>query len=126
MKPNPMLLRSVTTVLPRYSYRFGSEVELHKGIAQVLDGAGIGYQHEYVAGPQDRFDFLLDYGIVIEAKIKGSLGKALIQCSRYLQRPDVSAVVLVAARQWAAYELDKAMTEAEKRIHIVRLKGAAF
>lgn len=122
----PMLVRSVTTILPRYAYRFSSEAELHKGIAQVLSGAGIAYQHEYVAGPQDRFDFLLDGGIVIEAKTKGSLAKALIQCNRYLQRPDVAAVVLVATRQWATHEVDMAMAGQGKRIHVVRLKGAAF
>lgn len=126
MAPNPMLVRAVTTLLPRFAYRFSCEVELHKGIAQVLDGAGITYAREHVAGPQDRFDFLLDSGIVIEAKTQGSLANALIQCSRYLQREDVSAVVLVATRRWASYELDKALQEGEKRIHIVRLKGAAF
>lgn len=123
---DPMLLRRVMTVLPRFAYRFGSEAELHKGIALVLDGVQINYSHEHVAGPKDRFDFLLDGGVVIEAKTQGSLAHALLQCNRYLQRDDVSAVLLVATRRWASQELQHACLATDKRIHMVRLKGASF
>lgn len=119
-----MLLQSVLQTLPCFSYRFGTETDLHRGIAQVLDEVGIAYQREYVAGPKDRFDFLLDSGIVIEAKIKGAFSPALLQCNRYLQREDVSAVVLVATRQWARQATDYQAISSNKRIHIIHLKSS--
>lgn len=123
-KPNRMLLRSIVETLQRYAYRFSSEVELHQGIALVLDGAGIAYQREFVAGPRDRFDFLFDSGIVLEAKVKGAFAPALLQCNRYLERPDVSAVVLVATRSWAREVADFQAANSDKQIHVIHLKSA--
>lgn len=122
-----MLLRRVIEGLPRFSYRFYSEVDLHEGIATVLSGASIPFEREFVAGPKDRFDFLIPGGIVIEAKTKGSLSPALSQCARYLKRPDVSTVVLVTTRFWG---LSRAASQYNSRdgkvVHVVRLRGASF
>lgn len=118
------LLDRVVAELPRFAYRFTSEVELHRGIAQVLQQAGIAFRHEHVAGPRDRFDFLLPPGIVIEAKTKGSLAQALAQVNRYAAREDVQAVVLVAARFWGDRIADTVLHD--KPIRVVKLKGRAF
>lgn len=119
-----MLLRAVVETLPRYAYRFADEAQLQAGIAEVLSDAGIPFVREHVAGPRDRFDFLVDGGIVIEAKTKGSLSQALAQVRRYAARPDVSAVVLVASRFWAA---TTPITELHgKPIRVVRLRGDFF
>ena len=126
MKPNAMLLRRVLETLPRFAYRFSNEVELHKAMALVLDGAGIAYQREFVAGPQDRFDFLLDSGLVIEAKVKGSITPALSQCARYLKRDDVSAVVLTTTRYWGRTLPIYHTKDGNKPIHTIQLKGASF
>lgn len=126
MKPDAMLLRRVLETLPRFAYRFSNEIELHKAMALVLDGAGIPYTREFVAGPQDRFDFLIDSGIVIEAKVKGSVTPALSQCARYLKRDDVSAVVLVTTRYWGATAREYRTKDTGKSIHTIQLKGAAF
>lgn len=122
-KANPMLLRRVVETLPRYAYRFSDEVALQDGIAQVLQQHAITFVREHVAGPEDRFDFLLSDGIVIEAKIKGSMPQALRQVSRYAARPEVSAVVLVSSRQWRA---QGRMELHDKPVHIVYLRGASF
>jgi len=122
-----LLLRAVTTLLPRFTYRFGDEVALHKGMAQVMTEAGLEFEHERVAGPKDRFDFYLPPGIVIEAKVKGSLSPALAQCDRYAARDDVLAVVLVTTRQWGrtrALKHDAALHG--KPFRILTLSGASF
>lgn len=126
MKPNQMLLNRIVNELPRFAYRYANEAELHTGIAQVLTGAGVPFQHEFVAGPRDRYDFLVDSGIVIEAKSKGSLSSALLQCARYLKRDDVSVVVLVTTRSWGKVAPTYTTKDTQKSILTVRLKGAAF
>ncbi|MEG0884907.1 MAG: hypothetical protein RSH52_27100 [Janthinobacterium sp.] len=120
-----MILRSVAETLPRFAYRFANEVALHEGMAQVLTDAGIEFQREVVAGPKDRFDFLVAPGIVIEAKIKGSLSQALTQIARYAARPDVTAVVLVTTRFWgnAGAKVDQLHG---KPLRIIKLTGASF
>lgn len=90
----------VARALSSYRYRFDSETKLHEGMAAALDAFGIAYQHEFVAGPEDRFDFKIDDGVVVEAKIKGSFAEALNQCMRYAKRDDVNAVILAATRFW--------------------------
>ena len=124
MTLDAMLLRRVVELLPRFSYRFADEIGLHEGIEHVLTGAGIAFDREYVAGPQDRFDFLIPSGIVVEAKIKGSLPQALRQIARYAARDDVAAVVLVTTRFWGAGSLPSAIHG--KPVHLVKLRGGAF
>lgn len=91
----------VADALKAYRYSFSSETGLHKGMAEALRRAGIPFEQEVIAGPSERFDFLVDGGIVIEAKIKRSMPEALAQCLRYAQRNEVKAVVLAASRFWA-------------------------
>lgn len=119
-----LILRRVVETLPRYQYRFADEIGLHEAISTVLDGAGIAYQREFVAGPRDRFDFLIEPGIVVEAKIKGSLPQALGQIRRYAARDDVSAVVLVTTRSWGDHGGVDCLHD--KPVHIVKLRGASF
>lgn len=120
-----MILRSVVETLPRFSYRFANEIALHEGMAEALASAGIQFEREVVAGPKDRFDFLVAPGIVIEAKIHGSLAKALQQIDRYAARADVTAVVLVTTRFWggAGAAVDQLHG---KPVRIIKLSGASF
>lgn len=119
-----LILRKVVNTLPAFSYRFGSEVELHRGMADVLRDAGVPFQREFVAGPQDRFDFLVPPGIVIEAKIKGSISEAGRQVARYAQREDVAAVVLVTTRYWGSTKLVDTFNG--KPVRLVKLRGDSF
>lgn len=117
-------LQRVVEELPRFAYRFSSEVDLHRGIADVLQRAGLEFRREVVAGPRDRFDFLVQPGVVIEAKVKGSLSQALAQVNRYAARDDVKAVVLVATRFWAGGAEDTELHG--KPVRFVKLRGRAF
>jgi hypothetical protein len=121
------LLQRIVTVLPTYAYSFGDEKRFHDGLATALFEDGIIFTREHVAGPQDRFDFLCEGGVVIEAKIKGSLSEALRQVDRYCQRDDVSAVVIVTTRLWAATRQLKQDAKLHgKPIRLVAVKGQAF
>lgn len=122
-----LLLRSIQLALPRFTYRFGSELEFQAGIAQVLTDAGVPFEREFVAGPGDRFDFLCAGRIVIEAKTRGAMQPALRQCVRYLERPDVSAVVLATTRHWGRVTPRELTTRAtQKPIKVLSLRGASF
>src|SRR3546814_2698663 len=92
-------MRRIAEALKRFSYRFGDEVGLHRGIKLALESQQIDYLHEHVTG-DDRLDFLCPGGIVIEAKIKGSMADALRQVDRYLARDDVNGVVLATTTLW--------------------------
>lgn len=118
------LAARIAALLPRFSYRHGSEIQLHEGIEGVLLGAGIEFQREVVAGPADRFDFLCPPGVVIECKVKGSMPEALRQIDRYAARPDVAAVVLVTTRFWGGGGVPAQLHG--KPVHTVKVKGAAF
>lgn len=120
-------LSRVTAVLPQFAYRFSDEVALHEGIAKVLTESGIGFQREFVASPADRFDFLCDGGVVIEAKVHGSLAPALAQCARYALVPDVTAVVLATSRHWGrTRHVATNATVNGKPIRLIQLRGQSF
>lgn len=123
----PMLLRTVVELLPRFSYRFSSEMDLHAGMAQVLTSHGVEFERERVAGPKDRFDFYLPPGIVIEAKVKGSFPEALRQVQRYAERDDVQAVVLATSRFWGRTPALRPNAKlGGKPFHMITLRGASF
>lgn len=129
LDPTPLLARRVATLLPRFSYRYASEVQLHEALATVLTDAGIPHQREVVAGPRDRFDFLVEPGLVLEVKVRGSLAEALGQCNRYAARPDVAAVLLVTSRPWSApsdAHHSNGWSLHGKPVHLVRIRGASF
>lgn len=119
------MLRCIVETLPRYRYRFSNEIALHEGIAEVLQSAGVEFTRELVAGPRDRFDFFIAPGVVIEAKIKGSMSSAAQQVDRYAARDDVHAIVLATTRFWSG-SLAMAPTLRGKPLRCVRLQGASF
>lgn len=119
-----MTLRRLTQTLPRFAYRFKDENELQQGIATVLTEAGFDFQREFIAGPQDRFDFLVAPGIVVESKIHGSMGKAGSQVLRYAKRDDVAAVVLVTTKIWGNSRMQESLHG--KPVRMVYLRGSAF
>lgn len=122
-----LILSAILNQIPRFSYMYSDEKELHEALASVLTEAGIDFQREYVAGPKDRFDFLCDCGVVIEAKIKGTLSEALRQIDRYCSRDDVNAVVLVTTCQWGrARPWQEDSTLHGKPIRMLRVGSQAF
>lgn len=119
------LIDKVAHELSAHIYRFRRETDLHEGMGWVLAQAGIAFEREVVAGPRERFDFLLEGGLVIEVKVNGSLADALLQCKRYADRTDVTAIVLAATRHWAN-RAEPVLTVSGKPVRLVKLKGASF
>ena len=121
------IFRRLINGLPQFSFSYGDEKQLHDGLATVLTAAGIGFVREHVAGPRDRFDFLCDGGVVIEAKIKGSASEALRQVDRYCERDDVKAVVIVTPTAWGKRPRWRQDIKLHgKPVRIVSLGGQAF
>lgn len=108
--------------LPQWTYQFFDERQLHDGLAVVLDHMRVVYRREAVAG-SDRYDFLCDGGVVIEAKIKGSMADALRQVERYCRSDLVTAVLIVAARSWAT-SMHGVLHLHGKPVRVIRLMGA--
>ncbi len=112
-------LDKTISALRSFSYSFRSEADLQKGIASALDQSGIRYIREFVAGPY-RFDFLVEPGIVIEVKIKGSLPQALTQVRKYVLRAEVCSVIIATTLPWSEGEI----TLSERPVVTVRLRGS--
>jgi len=74
------------------------EFDLQREIAKIFDESDIKYQKEYVLGPRNRVDFLVN-GIVIEAK-KGKPNKVQViaQLQRYAAFLEVKGIILVVEK----------------------------
>lgn len=119
------ILDHIAGPLASHAYVFSDEAALHEGIAKVLDRHGFVYEREKRAGRADRFDFLIDGRIVIEAKVDGSLPAALRQVDRYLQHEDIDGAVIASANQWA--RCNPSRTELRgKPVAIVHLRRVSF
>lgn len=95
-----LALRALRGALAGYSYRYGSEIQLHERLGEVLTAAGVGFQREYVLDAHNRADFWID-GIVLEVKVDGSLAEAARQIARYIGLYQVNGVLLASTRPWA-------------------------
>lgn len=120
-----LTLRRLANELPRYGYRFGSEKELHDGIAHVLTQIGLPFRHEHTATEKDRFDFLLENGVVIEAKIGGSMSDAATQVDRYCALDSVVGVAIVTNQAWGR-RVRKALVMRGKPVKAIVIRRNAF
>jgi hypothetical protein len=119
-----LMMDRICAALSGYTYRFNSETALHAGMALALASEGLVYEREKVAGPGDRFDFLVQGDIVVEAKIKGALPEALAQCLRYAERDDVRGVILASTRFWASSPVPAEL--AGKPFALIKLQPKVF
>ncbi|WP_454262151.1 hypothetical protein [Pseudoxanthomonas mexicana] len=102
-----LLLRALVNLLGAYNYRYGSELQLHATLSQVLSEAGHEHVREYQLDAHNRADFWLpmgEKGLVIEVKVDGTIGDALRQVSRYAGFDQVNGVLLVSTCRWASRE----------------------
>lgn len=120
-----ILLRTIAELLMRYQYRFADEHALRDGIAEVLTGGKVDFEREFAASPENRFDFVVPPGIVIEVKVQGSLSTALHQIDRYAALPAVRAILLASTCRWGDTTVLPARLRG-KPLRLVHLRGAAF
>lgn len=112
-------LQHLANLLAGFSYRFGSETQLHEAIAQVLTQDGRAFRREVRIDDKNRFDFDLA-GIIIEVKIKGSLSEALHQVDRYCALDHVRGVLIASSVRWAVVQEPKPIRG--KPVRVIHLK----
>lgn len=117
-----MHLQSLASLLGKFNYRYGSEVQLHDRLEWVLSHAGHAFAREFVLDAKNRADFRLDSGLVIEVKVDGSLSEALRQVDRYIHLPQVTGVLLASTARWADQQLVDRPAWGGKPFHLVRLQ----
>lgn len=120
-----MSLQKLSRLLGGYSYRYGSEIQLHESLGQVLTAGGYKFEHERILDAKNRADFWLD-GIVIEVKIDGSLAEALRQVDRYIGLDHVTGVILASTERWAERTLKDRPAWSGKPFHMTRLQRQAL
>ncbi|CAM4172956.1 hypothetical protein CR156_17130 [Stenotrophomonas lactitubi] len=118
-------LKGIGRLLAGFGYRYGSEVQLHEVLANVLDKAGHAHVREYRLDASNRADFWLD-GMVIEVKVAGSLADALRQVGRYINLPQVRGVLLATTERWGERPLVARPAWQGKPFNIIRLKRQAL
>lgn len=74
------------------------EFLIHQKIKDVLDGAGMDFNHEYRLGKNSRIDFLVgDIGVEVK-KGKPNRSSVLRQLEKYADSDEVQGLVLVIER----------------------------
>ena len=114
-------LDSLAAMLGRFRFNFTSERDLQNGVALVLEQAQIPFKREVGLTVHDRPDFLLDDGLAIEVKIKGSLGELLRQAMRYLGHDEISGLLVIGTPHWLTRVPPSLLG---KPIHSLRLVGS--
>ncbi len=98
-----LIIAAIRAALTQRIYRAVSEAQLQDQISRVLTFEGFEHQREVIAG-SGRYDILVGR-IVIELKVKGSANAVERQAMRYVQMPEVDAVVVVTTSQRLAASL---------------------
>lgn len=77
--------------------RLGHEKLLQEDIEALFRENNVDFKREYVLGPGERVDFLVDGRIAVELKIKFPPRKTLRQIQRYATYDIVESIMLVSA-----------------------------
>jgi len=120
---NMMMLDDITSVIASHRYRFTSEAELQRGIARVLDEAGIAFEREHHLAPGDIVDFLI--GVIgVEVKVSGGPSEITRQLMRYAASPKVEGLILVTRKMQHARAIPDEL--AGKPVKTVTLERSAL
>lgn len=92
------LLHDLADTLLRYRLAQSTERSLQDAIEEVLRREEIAYQREHRLSASDRPDFLVEGGLCVEVKVKGSASDARRQVERYAEHEVVKAILLVTTK----------------------------
>lgn len=95
--------RDLGILLRGHSYRHANEVELHRGIEEVLTGRDLAVQREVHLGKSGRIDMMVDLPragrppvrLGIEVKVAGQSGSVRRQLAGYAEHEQVDELLLV-------------------------------
>lgn len=79
-------------------FNFTTETELQEGVAMLLAAKSIAFQREVILDAENRIDFFFPAGVGLETKINGSLSEIARQVQRYMERPEIDALILLSRR----------------------------
>ena len=86
-------------LLRRYRFPVSDELAFQNALARVLSEHGIAHERERQLGPWGTVDFYLPAErLGIELKVKGSPSAVTRQLHRYVQSPEIEALMLVTWR----------------------------
>lgn len=94
-----LALASLAEHISRYRFSAANEKLLQLQLANVFRACGLPFRAEVTLGQGDRIDFVVGDArplIGIELKIEGGLSEVTRQVHRYLQHPELDAVLVVA------------------------------
>ena len=94
----PPPLPTLWAVLHTYRFNCTSEATLGYGIAKALKLEDVQFEAEVVLDAKSRIDFLLEGGVGVELKVKGSANEVLAQLMRYADFARITSLVLVTTR----------------------------
>lgn len=93
--------KSVETILKifsHYNVRFDNEKQLQADIVRIFNQNEVKFEREVRLSEEDIIDFLLDDGIGIECKIKGSSTKLIRQLYRYASHEKIKTLIVITSR----------------------------
>ena len=94
-EPKPLAPEVVVDALRRSRFRVSTEDALQLSIAAALTEHGVIFEREARLGPGERIDFLAEGGLGIEAKARYGRRDIYRQLTRYAQREQIRALILV-------------------------------
>lgn len=89
---------SLVGLLKSRRFNYSTERDLQDGIDAVLEASGYRYEREKSLGGAGVIDFLIEGGVGVEVKIKGSPVEVARQLLRYAKEDAVTEIVLVTGR----------------------------
>ena len=87
---------TIAALLRRNRFRLGHETLLQADVEALFRREAIPYEREFVLGPADRVDFLVDGRIALELKIRAPKRAIFRQIERYAAHDVVGSVVIAA------------------------------
>ena len=96
----------ILRVLKGYRVHHVNERELQDAVAQMLTKHGIAFEQEKTLTAQERIDFLVEGGVGIEIKVKGSPAQVARQLQRYAKCEEITSLILLTSRMQAGAQLD--------------------
>lgn len=88
------------SILSPLRFRYATEKDLQDGLEAVFREKAVPFQREVEISRRDRLDFLVDGGIVLEVKIKGSLPELVRQIARYARHEDIREILVIGTPHW--------------------------
>ena len=110
-------------IFRQYKFNFFNEKDLQRGIDSVLNENKVVHDREYSLSDKDEIDFLIEGGIGVEVKIKGTLSALTRQLHRYAQNEKIKSLILITDKNRLSNLPDQMNG---KELRIVNIGGFAL